>query len=129
MAAQPSSYTPIRIKRLTPLLDHVIVKDMKFSERKTDSGVIILDDDQTTSGIRPRWAEVYAVGPDQTEISSGQWVMVEHGRWTRGIRIEDDTGVHTIRRIDTNAVIFVSDEPQSDETMSSAVLATPQSRF
>lgn len=126
--AQPSSYAPIRIKALKPLHDHIVVKDMQFKERLTSAGIVILGDDQTTSGIRPRWAEVYAVGPDQKEIKPGQWIMVEHGRWTRGVRIEDDSGVFDIRRVDNNAIIFVSDEPQIDDTMSSAVLVNKESR-
>jgi hypothetical protein len=47
--------------------------------------------------------------------------LVAHGRWTRGIEIEDDTGVHTIRRVDADDILLMSDEQPSDETMSDAI--------
>jgi co-chaperonin GroES (HSP10) len=45
-----------------PLKDGIIVEDMNFGERKTRSGLILLEDDGKLQGIRPRWAKVYAVG-------------------------------------------------------------------
>lgn len=105
-----------------PLNDHVIVADMNFSGRQLSSGIIMLNDNGKSAGIRPRWGQVYAVGPDQTEIKSGQWVCVAHGRWTRGVEIEDESGEHTIRRIDHKDILLVSDEePGVDDTMSDAV--------
>jgi hypothetical protein len=71
---------------------------------------------------------VYAVGPEQKEIQVGQWVCVEHGRWTRGVKIEDLTGEHTIRRVDNDAIMMVSDEPVADETMSDAISVEAKSR-
>jgi hypothetical protein len=40
-------------------------------------------------GIVPRWARVYSVGPEQEDIKVGQYVLVSHGRWTRGIEVTD----------------------------------------
>lgn len=113
-----ASYSPTRIKRLRPIGDHVIVYDMVFSERKLSSGIILPNDNGRSVGIRPRWACVYAVGPQQLDVSPGQWICVTHGRWTRGIDIEDDEGVKTIRRVDPADILLVSDEPVMDETMS-----------
>jgi hypothetical protein len=60
---------------------------------------------------------VYAIGPEQTEISVGQWVCVAHGRWTRGVKIEQQDGTElTIRRVDNNDVLLVSDEQPQDDT-------------
>ena len=112
------SYAPHKIKKLIPLRDGIIVKDMNFDERVTNSGIVLVSDDGKNHGIRPRWAQVYAVGPEQKDITVGQWICVEHGRWTRGIKIEDDTGVHTIRRVDTKDIMLVSDEYVHDETIS-----------
>ena len=53
-----------KISKLAPLKDKVLVRDMNFSGRKLSSGIVLLGDDRTTAGIRPRWAQVYAVGPD-----------------------------------------------------------------
>lgn len=68
-----------KIKSLIPLKDHVIVTDMNFRGRSLSSGIILLGDDGTTEGIRPRWAKIYAVGPEQTDVTVGQWILIEHG--------------------------------------------------
>jgi co-chaperonin GroES (HSP10) len=118
-----------KIKKLNPIKDHVIVTDMNFNGRTLSSGIILLGDDGKTNGIRPRWAQVYSVGPDQTDISVGQWVLVEHGRWTRGVEVEIDNKHMTLRRIDAEAVLLVSDEaPPSDDTVSTSVHAERKER-
>jgi co-chaperonin GroES (HSP10) len=110
-------------EKFSPLGQHVIVMDMTFDERITNGGIILLNDDMKSSGIRPRWAQIYAVGPDQSnpELVPGKWICISHGRWTRGIDIEDETGKHTLRRVDTNDILLVSDEPVNDNTMSDKV--------
>lgn len=116
------SLDPIKIKQIQPLGNNVIVSDMNFNERFLSSGIVLLADDGKSSGIRPRWAEVYAIGPDQKDVKVGQWICVAHGRWTRGIKIEDSVRQHTIRKIDPNDILLVSDEPvNTDDTLSSAV--------
>lgn len=117
------------VKDLHPLRDHVIVTEMDFSGRKLSSGIILPGDDGTTSGIRPRWGKVFRVGPEQTDVKVGQWVLIEHGRWTRGLKVEMDGDAFVVRRIDTNAIIGVQDhEPDSDDTISSAVQAQRKTR-
>jgi hypothetical protein len=114
---------------IKPLRDSVIVTEMSFEGRQLQSGVILLGDDGKTDGIRPRWARVYAVGPEQQDVSVGQWVLVEHGRWSRGLKILKDGSEFTIRRADPQAIIFVSDsEPESIDTISTAVHAERKSR-
>jgi len=120
---------PHRISNFTPLRNSVIVEDMAFSERQLSSGIILMNDNGTTAGIRSRWGRVYAVGPDQEEVTVGQWVCVAHGRWTRGIEIEDDAGTRTIRRVDPNDILLVSDERPTDDTMSEAIQASQKSRY
>lgn len=116
------AYSAWKINKLMPLHDYVIVSDMNFDERTTSSGLVVLSDDMKNSGIRPRWGKVYAIGPDQKEISVGQYVLVSHGRWTRGVNIEDTNGKVTIRRIDTNDILCISDDPIIDETMGDKVI-------
>jgi hypothetical protein len=102
---------------------------MAFKERKLSSGIVLLNDDGKTSGIRPRWAKVYAVGPEQKEIATGQWIFVEHGRWSRGIEVEVDGESLTLRRVDPKSIIFVSDqEPNEDDTISDSVYAEAKTR-
>ena len=117
------AFEPHRINRaqLRPLNDAVIVSDMVFDQRITTGGIIILNDNGKGTGIRPRWAQVYAVGPDQQDVRVGDWVLVTHGRWTRGIDIEDESGSQTLRRVDPKDILLQSDEPQQDETWSDAV--------
>lgn len=117
------AFEPHRINRaqLRPLNDAVIVSDMVFDQRITTGGIIILNDNGKGTGIRPRWAQVYAVGPDQQDVRVGDWVLVAHGRWTRGIDIEDESGSQTLRRVDPKDILLQSNEPQQDETWSDAV--------
>jgi co-chaperonin GroES (HSP10) len=116
------AFAPHKVMNLRPLKDTVLVTDMVFKERKLNSGIVLLNDNGTTAGIRPRWGRIYAVGPDQHEYSVGQWICVAHGRWTRGVNVEDETGKHIIRRIDHKDILLVSDEePAADDTISEAV--------
>lgn len=118
-----------QIKSLSVIKDHILVTEMTFKERKLSSGIVLLNDDGKTSGIRPRWARVYAVGPEQKEIAVGQWIFVEHGRWSRGIEVEVNDEQLTLRRVDPKSIIFVSDEePNEDDTISDSVYAEAKTR-
>jgi co-chaperonin GroES (HSP10) len=125
------AFEPHKIKRssLKPLNDSVIVADMQFDVRTLSSGLILLNDNGTTQGIRPRWGKVYAVGPDQKDIRVGSWICVAHGRWTRGIDIEDEDGKQTLRRVDPKDVMMESDEQPDDSTMSDAIQSENRNRF
>ena len=117
------------VKGIVPLKDHVIVTDMSFTGRTLSSGIVLLGDDGRSEGIRPRWAKVYKVGPDQKDVKEGQWIFVEHGRWTRGLKVEIDGTEFTVRRVDPTAIIGVQDEqPTEDDTISTAVLAPKKER-
>ena len=124
-----AAYAPHKIQSLRPLKDTVLVTDMVFKERKLNSGLILLNDNGTTAGTRPRWGRIYAIGPDQKDYSVGDWICVAHGRWTRGVEIEDAAGtVITIRKVDPKDILLISDEQPSDDTMSDAVQVTAQKR-
>ena len=124
-----AAYAPHKVQSLRPLKDTVLVTDMVFKERKLNSGLILLNDNGTTAGIRPRWGRIYAVGPDQKDYSVGDWICVAHGRWTRGVEIEDAAGtVITIRKVDPKDILLISDEQPSDDTLSDAVQVTAQKR-
>ena len=100
---------------LIPIRDHVIVEEMEFGEQITKGGIIIQSDDGKTMGVKPRWGRVYAVGPQQQDVNVGDWILMEHGRWTRGMSVEDETGkLQTLRRIDVDAILLVSDEKPGD---------------
>jgi co-chaperonin GroES (HSP10) len=118
LAFQPHQ---IARNRLQPLNDSVVVADMTFDERITTGGIVLLNDNGKGTGIRPRWAQVYAVGPEQQDVAVGQWICVAHGRWTRGIDVEDESGKQTLRRVDPRDILLVSNEQPQDETFSDAV--------
>lgn len=91
---------------LTPVRDRVLVTDMHFGEQKTASGIIIRDDDGTTRGIYPRWGKVYAKGHEnKDEYEVGDWVLVEHGRWTRGMSVDDGSGPKDIRMVEAESIL------------------------
>jgi len=124
------AFSPHKINKhqLRALHDHVIVSEMTFDQRITSGGLILLNDNGTTLGIRPRWGQVYAVGSEQKDVQVGQWICVAHGRWTRGLDIEDETGLRTIRRIDPEDVLLISDTQPQDDTMSTAVHVAKQTQ-
>jgi len=84
---------------------------MHFGEQKTASGLIIGNDDGKTRGIYPRWAKVYSKGPTNTDpYEVGQWILIEHGRWTRGISLETADGEIEIRMVETESILAYADE-------------------
>lgn len=101
--------------KIIPIRDNVLVSDMDFDVRTTKGGIFLLNDDGKSEGIRPRWGRVWAVGDEQQDLKVGDWVLVEHGRWTRGISVESSSGDETIvRRIDNDCILAVADERPSD---------------
>lgn len=100
---------------LIPLRTNVFVSDMEFGHTQTASGLFIPSDNGKTGGIHPRWGKVWAIGPEQTDVRVGDWVLVEHGRWSRTVEYENDDGTVTeIRLVDKNSIIAVSDYRPDD---------------
>lgn len=114
------AFSPAKVDKLRFMHDHVIVSDMKFDERVSSGGIVLLNDDKKSVGIRPRWAKIYGTGPEQKdpELQPGKYILVSHGRWTRGITVETPEGKVTLRKVDINDILLVSDEPRDDETIS-----------
>jgi len=95
---------------LKPLNDHVLATDMDFGDQRTQSGIIIPSDDGKNEGIRPRWCRVWKIGHKQKDVKVGDWILVEHGRWTRGVQLEQADGTTIdVRRIDASAIMAISD--------------------
>lgn len=96
---------------LIPIKDRVIVSDMDFDSFTTKGGIILNTDDGKTHGIKPRWAKVYAKGKDNTdEYSVNDYILVEHGRWTRGAKVKTNGVVHTLRMVEAKSVLLWSTE-------------------
>jgi hypothetical protein len=116
------AYAPKQIKNLRALKDHILVTEMEFGGRQLSSGIMLLSDDGKSDGIRPRWASVFAIGPEQQDVQVGQWILVAHGRWTRANDIEVNGEKKSLRRVDNNDILMVSDtEPGADDTVSTSV--------
>lgn len=108
--------------KVYPLKDKIFVTDMEFGMEKTKSGIILHSDDGKSTGIHPRWGKVWAIGPEQSHVSIGEWILVEHGRWTRQFEFENEDGsISEIRMIDPDAILMVSDENMNDPMRSMPV--------
>ena len=101
---------------IKPLNKRVLVCRMRFGDVKTRGGIIMLDDDGKGLGIHPRWCQVYAVGPKQEDVKVGQWLLVAHGRWTRGMVVDKDGVKEEVRMVDEKDILLVSDEEPQLET-------------
>lgn len=98
--------------------NRVLVTDMYFGEQKTKSGIVLTNDDGQTRGIYPRWAKVYSKGPaNRDEYEVGNWILVEHGRWTRAFNMDDGTGARDYRMVETESVLAYSEEKPDDIQM------------
>jgi co-chaperonin GroES (HSP10) len=117
------AFSPTKVDTMRFFKDHIIVSEMHFEERISKGGIILPDDDKKSSGIRPRWAKIYGLGPEQDDpqLEIGKYILISHGRWTRGITVETASGKQTLRKVDPNDILLVSDEPMEDETMSDKV--------
>lgn len=105
----------IDAKSLIPLRDNVFVCDLDSGMKKTASGIILMDDNMRDSGIRPRWAKVFAVGPEVEDLAPGDWVLVSHGRWTNGMDFTHDGEDIKLWRIEyPDSVLLVTDSDPRD---------------
>ena len=91
----------IKAENFRALKNNVFVHDMEAGPQKTFGGIIIPDDNMKDSGVHPRWAQVYAVGPDVEDLVPGDWILVKHGRWTLGIDLDfPGTGITRLWRVE-----------------------------
>ena len=52
-------------------------------------GILIADKDADVFGIRFRWFKVFSVGDKIDWIKEGEYVLVDHGRWSNGLSVDD----------------------------------------
>jgi len=91
--------------------NRVLVTHMDFGEQKTAGGLIISSDDGQTRGIYPRWGKIYAKGPQNNDpYDVGDWVLIEHGRWTRSVLLEQENEDLEVRMVETESILAWSDE-------------------
>ena len=94
--------------------NRVLVTDMHFGEQTTKGGLIIKDDNGSTRGIYPRWGQIYAKGPDNVDVYNvGDWILIEHGRWTRSILLNEEGQEKEVRMVETESILAYSDTKPS----------------
>lgn len=106
----------IRFENISVLKNNILVSEIEGG-MQTKNGIIIPDDDMSERGIHPRWCKVVAVGPEVGDIAVGEWILVDHGRWSRGFEADFDGLVATFRWIDYKDVFVCQEEkPEGIET-------------
>ena len=108
------AFAPKKIK-VRALSKDILVIDMDMGDMTTSSGIVIQSDDGKAHGVKPRWAKVYKVGSEvDIDVKVGQWVLIEHGRWTRKINIDDGEGVKDFQKVEIKSIMAVADERPND---------------
>jgi co-chaperonin GroES (HSP10) len=98
-----------------PLSKDLFVINMDMGEQITAAGIVVASDDGKAHGVKPRWAQVYKVGSEcSINVKEGQWILIEHGRWTRKIKIDDGLGEKEFQKVEVKSVIAVADERPND---------------
>lgn len=92
---------------------NIIITDLECGETINESGIIIPEEKFTGKNIRPRWGKVAAVGNKINDIKEGDWIYMEHGRWTHGIQTMKDGKKTMVWMVDYQGVLLVSDKPYS----------------
>jgi co-chaperonin GroES (HSP10) len=108
------AFSAKKVKGIKALSKDVLVINMDMGEQKTAGGLIIQSDDGKAHGVKPRWAKVYKVGSEIDFIKEGQWILIEHGRWTRKIKIDDGDGEKEFQKVETKSIIAVANEKPND---------------
>ena len=91
--------------------ENVLVSDMHFGEQTTAGGIILGSDDGKTRGIYPRWARVYSKGSDNKDgFQVGEWILIMHGRWTRGMKVDTPEGEIVVRKVELESILATSTE-------------------
>lgn len=87
---------------------------IEMGQRQIGS-IILRDDNGRDHGIRPRWAKVWKVSEDIDYVQPGQWILVEHGRWTMTVELpQQDGSKFKFQKIDPKGIMCVMDEQPSD---------------
>ena len=97
--------------RVIPLKDRVLADEIDHGN-KVVNGIILTDDNMKERGIRPRWCRIYDVGENIKDIKPGQYVLMEHTRWTIPVKITNEKNEEVdLRLLDyPKAALAVSNE-------------------
>jgi hypothetical protein len=106
--------------------DNILCINGDFGDKTTRAGIIVKSTIGSDEGIAPRWFQVFEVGPDVTTVQAGQWVYVEYGQWTEGVRMEDDRldEKQLVWKINPVAMMLVTDEQPNEHATNLGNLTT-----
>ena len=98
--------------KLKPLPGRLYCKALETGLRTSAGGIVLTDDNSATSGaggVRPRWFQVVNVNIDTNldDIKIGDYVLVEHGRWSRRF---SGTDIDNYSIVEEKAVLLVSED-------------------
>jgi hypothetical protein len=111
--------TSIKADSFRPIKDNVFVSDLESGPTITAGGIIRPDDNMSATGIRPRWGRVWAIGPDIKDIVVGEWVYIEHARWTNAIDMELADGKIRVWKVEwPESVLLVTPEDPREQRLS-----------
>ena len=65
--------------------------------------------------MHARWGRVFDKGPRNTDdYKVGDWILIEHGRWTRGVEFDSEDFTGTIRMVENTAILGYSETKPDD---------------
>lgn len=76
----------------------------------TRGGLIVMANNESENGIRPRWFQTISVGKEIDYIKEGEYILVAHGRWTRGLDVDGEK----VFGIDVPEIMGTSDTLPAD---------------
>jgi hypothetical protein len=90
---------PLRTNVFATLID-------KYGYTSTTGGLIF---EEKNSDIKPRWFKVTHVGPKQDDVKPGNYILVAHGRWSRGLDVfNTNNSDEFLFNIDIDAILGFS---------------------
>lgn len=80
----------LKCNKIKALPKTLIVKNLQVGEVKTESGLIIPEENMHLNQrfIKPRWAQVYAKGDGLDNIEVGDWVLLHNGHWSTSMKLK-----------------------------------------
>lgn len=102
----------------------VLVSNFQKGERMIGR-IILPNDDGKSEGVRTRWAQIHSVGDGVTDVVEGDWLLLKHGNWTRGVDFYDaDDEKYTVWKVNwPEGALAVSDEPTETFADESVVMS------
>lgn len=108
--------------KIRAIKDNVLCTDADFGDQVTEAGLIIKSNIEKSQGITSRWFKLFSVGPDcwpelKTGVEKNKWVLVEYGRWSDSMEVEDDRlpdGKGKIWKVEQKSCLAVADSKPNE---------------